>query len=120
MQTKGCCKGNNKEQRFALNTFPAHPRRSVLIVFLVSSRLLWFLLEAGKEVGHDIAGATHEDEVVGGGVGQGRAVGFGDGGMEGAVEAVGPSAFRHFLSREGPVGRGLRPVIGGLAGQKLP
>ena len=23
MQTKGCCKGNNKEQRFALDTFPA-------------------------------------------------------------------------------------------------
>ena len=23
MQTKGCCKGNNYEQRFALDTFPA-------------------------------------------------------------------------------------------------
>ena len=23
IQTKGCCKGNNKEQRFALDTFPA-------------------------------------------------------------------------------------------------
>jgi len=24
MQTKGCCKGNNYEQRFALDTFPAN------------------------------------------------------------------------------------------------
>ena len=57
------------------------------LLFSLVSRQLCFLLEAGKEVGHDIAGATHEDEVVGGGVGEGRAVGFGDGGMEGAVEA---------------------------------
>ena len=89
------------------------------LLFSLSSRQLWFLLEAGKKVGHDIAGATHEDEVVGGGVGQGRAVGFGDGGMEGAVETVGPSAGCHFLGREGPVGRGLRPVVGGVAGQEL-
>ena len=78
-----------------------------------------FSWEAGKKVGHDIAGATHEDEVKwGGGVGQGRAVCFRrrrDGGCRGDR---GPVRIPPLFRQEGPVGRGLRPVVDGLAGQE--
>lgn len=72
----------------------------------------------GKQVGNDIAGATHEDEVIRSSILESLMIGLGDAATIEPMKMMLITHGSNTLGRDGSLRRGLAPVVDGILGQE--